>query len=96
MGIRYKILQDMRREKVIQAYTDHNRFIEPEIYKTLKARKKCHHCHKKFSGRVPEIHHKVPLSKGGTNDISNLMALCKKCHAQLDKEQGVRTGGKNE
>ena len=28
-----------------------------------------------------EIHHKLPLSQGGTHDRSNLMALCKECHA---------------
>lgn len=26
------------------------------------------------------IHHLVPLSKGGTNDIENLITLCGNCH----------------
>lgn len=26
------------------------------------------------------IHHIVPLSKGGTNELSNLVALCERCH----------------
>ena len=29
---------------------------------------------------VEEIHHKKPLSEGGTHDRSNLIALCKSCH----------------
>jgi 5-methylcytosine-specific restriction protein A len=29
-----------------------------------------------------EVHHIVPLRKGGTNDASNLMALCKHCHSR--------------
>ena len=29
-----------------------------------------------------EIHHKLPLSEGGTHNRSNLIALCKSCHSQ--------------
>lgn len=27
-----------------------------------------------------EVHHKVPLYKGGTNHVNNLEALCRNCH----------------
>lgn len=37
-----------------------------------------------------EIHHKLPLSQGGTHDRSNLMALCKECHARIHAERGDR------
>ena len=37
------------------------------------------------------VHHKKPLSDGGTNDESNLMSLCYSCH---EKEHGGR-GGQN-
>lgn len=37
------------------------------------------------------VHHKRPLSDGGTHDESNLMALCNSCH---EKEHGGR-GGQN-
>ena len=29
-----------------------------------------------------EIDHYIPLFKGGTNDITNLMALCRNCHGK--------------
>lgn len=29
-----------------------------------------------------EIDHHIPLFKGGTNDISNLVALCRNCHGK--------------
>lgn len=39
---------------------------------------------------VEEVHHIVPLSEGGTNDESNLMSLCRSCHAKIHKERGDR------
>ncbi len=29
-----------------------------------------------------EVDHKIPLYKGGTNDIQNLQALCRNCHGR--------------
>lgn len=37
-----------------------------------------------------EIHHKLPLSKGGTHARENLIALCKSCHAKIHAENGER------
>ena len=37
-----------------------------------------------------EIHHKIPLSEGGTHSEENLIALCKACHARLHAERGDR------
>lgn len=39
-----------------------------------------------------EIHHKLPLSEGGTHDKSNLIALCKSCHSQIHAKRGDRWG----
>ena len=41
-----------------------------------------------------EVHHKVPLSKGGTHDRSNLIALCKSCHSKIHASDGSRWGKK--
>jgi len=30
-----------------------------------------------------EVHHVKPLADGGTNEWSNLMALCKPCHSRI-------------
>ncbi|MCD8365820.1 MAG: HNH endonuclease [Clostridiales bacterium] len=40
--------------------------------------------------KTEEIHHKLPLSEGGTHDRANLIALCKPCHARIHAERGDR------
>src|SRR6266487_856548 len=39
---------------------------------------KCYYCHKKLTEY--HIEHSVPLSRGGTNDISNLVVACPTCN----------------
>ncbi|MGT2610680.1 HNH endonuclease [Staphylococcus aureus] len=29
-----------------------------------------------------QIEHKIPISKGGTNEMSNLTVLCQKCNCE--------------
>lgn len=51
----------------------------------------CELCQK--DGRLTateEVHHKVPLSEGGTHARDNLIALCKPCHARIHAECGDR------
>ncbi len=57
----------------------------------IKAHPLCEECDK--SGRIKaaeEVHHILPLSKGGGNETSNLMALCKSCHSKITAESGDR------
>ena len=37
-----------------------------------------------------EVHHIRPLSRGGTHDEDNLMALCKPCHSKITAEMDDR------
>ena len=39
-----------------------------------------------------EVHHILPLSRGGTHDESNLMALCTPCHSAITARDGDRWG----
>ncbi|WP_406048232.1 HNH endonuclease [Kribbella sp. NBC_00889] len=42
--------------------------------------------------RVPlQIHHKLPVSQGGTNDTENLITLCANCHAGRHAVEGGTT-----
>lgn len=53
--------------------------VKSEILKKSKGR--CCHCGKKLEvGSTFTLEHIIPLSKGGTYDINNLVALCKKCN----------------
>lgn len=39
---------------------------------------------------VEEVHHIIPLSKGGTHSDDNLMSLCKSCHSKITAKEGGR------
>lgn len=47
-----------------------------------KAKKRCELCGASSSVTQIDVDHIVPRSKGGSNDISNLQALCRTCNAQ--------------
>ena len=51
-------------------------------------------CEKGILVPVDEFHHKLPLSEGGTHERSNLIALCKACHAKIHAERGDYHGSK--
>jgi 5-methylcytosine-specific restriction protein A len=59
----------------------------------IKAHPLCKECERQ--GRITpaeEVHHILPLSKGGDHDASNLMSLCKSCHSRITVESGDRWG----
>jgi len=39
---------------------------------------------------VDEVHHILPISKGGTHARENLMSLCRSCHNKIHHEIGDR------
>ena len=57
----------------------------------IKSHPLCEEC-KQNGNLTPaeEVHHIKPLSKGGGNEGSNLMALCKSCHSRITAESGDR------
>lgn len=51
----------------------------------------CEECFEKgILTPTEEVHHKLPLSRGGTHAQENLMALCKSCHSRITAEMGDR------
>ena len=59
----------------------------------IKEHPVCELCERKnILKPVEEVHHIVPLSKGGTHNEENLMSLCKSCHSRLTATEGGRWG----
>lgn len=79
-----KIITDLKRDKV--RWEREDGWIPHDIYTELKKIKHCQKC--KAEGRL-QIHHKLPVSKGGKSERSNLIVLCRDCHRIADSE-GLR------
>ncbi len=51
----------------------------------------CEDCYKRgILTPMEEVHHILPLSRGGTHADDNLMSLCKSCHSHITAEMGDR------
>ena len=50
--------------------------------KKLRGNELCPYCGKRLSTYTASTDHIVPLSRGGTNDRSNLVLCCKKCNRE--------------
>jgi hypothetical protein len=46
----------------------------------------CQNCRKPKSETVLEVHHVVPVSRGGSHNEENLRVLCRKCHEATHNE----------
>jgi len=51
----------------------------------LLANHRCEACNKKFEV-TPHVHHIIPRVEGGSNTDSNLIVLCRTCHAKAHDE----------
>lgn len=47
-----------------------------------RAEQKCEWCDEQIDS--PDVHHIIPRSEGGTNDLKNLIVLCPSCHRRAD------------
>ena len=53
--------------------------------KFLKSHTICERC----GAKSEDVHHKMALVYGGTNDEENLAALCKRCHHEWDLYEDI-------
>ena len=91
---KHQKIMNARYEKYERNPTTKNRY--GRVWKRIRVRyitahPLCEQCIKE--GRITvatEVHHKLPLSRGGTHDVKNLMALCTPCHSRITAESGDR------
>lgn len=48
----------------------------------------CKNCGRVFPLDIMEVHHIKPISKGGTDEPSNLILLCPSCNRRLGARKG--------
>lgn len=81
IGIVYGVLymRSQKEERRNFTYEERQRIFEKSDYR-------CCHCGQKIKiyREGSTIEHVIPLSKGGTNDLSNLVCLCAKCNENKD------------
>lgn len=68
-----------------QAYRD-KEYAKHRVYAFERAHGKCQNCGIYLQPAEWECDHIVPLSRGGTNDLSNLRVVCKPCHKTKTRE----------
>lgn len=60
-------------------------------YKYAKAHPLCERCLKESRiTPMEEVHHILPVNRGGTNAVENLMSVCRSCHNKIHIELGDR------
>ena len=56
---------------------------------------RCVICGSRHHGNKLEIHHVIPKSEGGTNEVGNLIPLCHTCHCAVHKINDLNPYGMN-
>ena len=51
-------------------------------WKNKRGRNQCYYCRQNFSAKELTMDHRVPLSRGGKSNKSNLVPCCKECNNQ--------------
>ena len=72
------IIEEKSLSKKNQKHKQFSKIMRLNIYE--KTQGHCYLCGKFVEFNSFEVEHKTPLSKGGTNDLSNLYCSCHKCN----------------
>ena len=61
----------------------------PLVSKQVAARQqfRCGICRRLFDDQLWDLDHIIPLFRGGSNDLSNVRALCRACHMDVSARQ---------
>jgi len=62
-------------------------WISMKVFLLIQQKNKCARCRKKLTVDTITIHHIIPRSEGGTNDIKNIIGLCINCHNLVEPKK---------
>jgi 5-methylcytosine-specific restriction endonuclease McrA len=57
-----------------------------EDIKKLYSAKQCFYCSRELTEEEKTVDHKLPVSKGGTNEITNLVICCQTCNSKKSNQ----------
>lgn len=90
----HRKLMQRHYEHFARGYDHHKRYDErwrKIRNRYIKAHPLCERCYSKGKYVMAAlVHHKLPLSNGGTNDEENLQSLCISCHEKIHKRTRKR------
>lgn len=96
-----ELAQELERKRKLNYYYSHfakkYNLYKPDAYKVtledirqIYSSDKCYYCNSELKDREKSVDHKIPVSRGGTNDLQNLVICCRSCNSkknnQTDKE----------
>ena len=82
------IIREARQKNI---KSNNHEWIPEAIFVKLKNKHKgCEKCGVALRWNQKHVHHIKYVSHGGTNELSNLQILCRKCHQDIHKNDGEK------
>ena len=77
-------------EKINGSSRTHKRSVSETKKKYIASKQnwKCNHCKQQLTAWF-EVDHVTRLDQGGTNDVENLVALCRNCHGEKTSMENI-------
>ncbi len=82
--------QDRSIDKITASSRTHKRSVSETKKKYIASQQnwKCNHCKQQLTAWF-EVDHIKRLDQGGTNDVQNLVALCRNCHGEKTSMENI-------
>jgi len=82
--------EDRYIEKITSSSRTHKRSVSETKKKYIASQQnwKCNHCKQQLTAWF-EVDHIKRLDQGGTNDVQNLVALCRNCHGEKTSMENI-------
>lgn len=96
--------QELEKKRKLNYYYSHfskkYNLYNPNAYKVtlsdirqLYSSDSCFYCNKKLTESEKTVDHKIPVSKGGTNEMQNLVIACQNCNSKKNNKTYIEYKG---